>query len=327
VVLLVDGTVAAEREFAPGARHAAKRDLTARHSRRQAHDPPGNRGADWATIGRITLSPFGPALRAMGKIGRNSAVLWLRRAGNDTPPTGQNGVTGIVTLPASPPETIASSGGTRAPAGNCQKASATVSAGQSLSLTTPAVSDDVAAYVIPAGTSTRTNMADQTTLSPGDYTRLATEAETNLRAHVLAKWYPAAVDRERGGFHQNFAEDWSRAPGDERGIVYQSRLTWLASQAALRYPDQARSYVAYARHGFDFLHDRLWDREHGGFFLVARRERQPEVEKHAYGNAFGIYAVVAAYQATRDARALDLAQTRLCLAGNPRARPQKRRLL
>jgi hypothetical protein len=72
-------------------------------------------------------------------------------------------------------------------------------------------------YVIPAGTSTRTNMADQTTLSPGDYTRLATEAETNLRAHVLAKWYPAAVDRERGGFHQNFAEDWSRAPGDERG--------------------------------------------------------------------------------------------------------------
>jgi hypothetical protein len=104
VVLLVDGTVAAEREFAPGERDTPQNvTLTASIPAGKHTIRLENRGADWATIGRITLSPFGPALRAMGKIGRNSAVLWLRRAGSDTPPTGQNGVTGTVTLPGLAP--------------------------------------------------------------------------------------------------------------------------------------------------------------------------------------------------------------------------------
>lgn len=143
-----------------------------------------------------------------------------------------------------------------------------------------------------------------------EYLRLSGEVEANLRQHILAKWFPKAVDRERGGFYQNFAEDWSRGENNDRGIVYQSRLTWVAAQAALRYPAEAETYRGHARHGLSFLADTLWDTEKGGGFLWSLTGTWAERggEKHAYGVAFGIYASCAVYQATGDAAALDLAR-------------------
>lgn len=69
------------------------------------------------------------------------------------------------------------------------------------------------------------------TPSTGELLQIAAEVEDNLHRQVLAQWFPRAVD-PAGGFHQNYAEDWSRLPGDDRSVVYQSRLTWLAAQAA-----------------------------------------------------------------------------------------------
>ena len=132
--------------------------------------------------------------------------------------------------------------------------------------------------------------------------RLADEVEDNLRRHVLGKWFPQAVDRERGGFHQNFREDWTRSTTrNEKSLVYQSRLSWLATQAARRYPAEAEAYLGYARHGLDFLAGVLWDPEHGGFFWAVDENGRPNtergVEKHVYGIAFGIYAAAAASDA------------------------------
>ena len=125
----------------------------------------------------------------------------------------------------------------------------------------------------------------------------------------MAKWFPAAVNRERGGFDQNFAADWTKLPGDERSIVYQSRLTWTASQAALRLPAEEFIYRNHARHGLQELRDRMWDARDGGFYWqVENGVAQRNGEKHVYGNAFAIYALSAAYRATRDPEALRLAQ-------------------
>ena len=143
-----------------------------------------------------------------------------------------------------------------------------------------------------------------------DYRLLADNVETNLKQHVLAKWFPASLDREHGGFYQNFREDWTRDSKNDKGLVYQSRLTWIAAQSAIRYPEQAETYRNASRHGLDFLDGTLWDKEKGGFFWALDEKGQPERngEKHVYGIAFGIYAAAACYQATQDVRALELAK-------------------
>lgn len=146
--------------------------------------------------------------------------------------------------------------------------------------------------------------------TPATYRQLADDVEANLTQHVLAKWFPATLDSEHGGFYQNFREDWSRDPKNDKGLVYQSRLTWIAAQAAMRYPAQSVQYRDAALRGLDFLESKLWDKEHGGFFWALDENGQPERggEKHVYGISFGIYAAVACYQATQEPRALALAK-------------------
>jgi cellobiose epimerase len=144
------------------------------------------------------------------------------------------------------------------------------------------------------------------------YRRLADETEANLRTEVLSKWFPAAMDEKNGGFFENFGEDWTRGNDRSRGIVYESRLTWTAAQAAERFPDKADLYLAQTRHGLAFLRDKLWDQKNGGFFWAVNLDGQPnnaaEARKQGYGNAFGIYAAAANYKATHDEAALDLAK-------------------
>jgi mannobiose 2-epimerase len=148
--------------------------------------------------------------------------------------------------------------------------------------------------------------------TPEAYRGIAVQVEANLARDVLAKWFPAAVDRDAGGFYENFREDWSRGPTGQKSIVYQSRLTWLSAQAAARFPDRSAEYLAATRHGVAALADKLWDKDKGGFFWAVddagRPTRERGDEKHAYGIAFGIYAAASSHAVTKDAAALELAQ-------------------
>jgi mannobiose 2-epimerase len=94
-------------------------------------------------------------------------------------------------------------------------------------------------------------------------------------------------------------------------IVTQSRHTWVNAKAAMRYPEK-KFYQEAAKIGFHFLADKMWDKQYGGFFtLVTRDGYLPPgsvVNKEAYGNAFGIYALCAYYQLTQDTSALALAK-------------------
>ena len=42
-----------------------------------------------------------------------------------------------------------------------------------------------------------------------------------LRQELTEHWYPAAVDRVHGGFHENFARDWTPRPDENKFLVYQ----------------------------------------------------------------------------------------------------------
>jgi mannobiose 2-epimerase len=144
------------------------------------------------------------------------------------------------------------------------------------------------------------------------YRRLAAEMDDNLRRQVVDKWLPRSEDKARGGFQQNFAEDWSLIARDDRAVVYQARVTWLAAQAAKRYPAERAKFQALSNHGLAFLSGHLWDAEKGGFFwgLNPTAPYAPERfgEKHIYGHAFAIYALAENYAATGNSESLELAK-------------------
>ena len=140
----------------------------------------------------------------------------------------------------------------------------------------------------------------------------ADELDAYLTRHVLAPRFPACVDREHGGFHANFATDWTRQPDRHRFIVYQARNTWNAATIALARPASRDEYLGYTRHGVAFLRDRMWDREHGGFFDAVALDGTPETAgggtKMTYGQAFAVYALALAHRATGDSGSLELAR-------------------
>lgn len=157
-------------------------------------------------------------------------------------------------------------------------------------------------------------LAQTATPAPGPetYRRLADEIERHWKHDLLPKWFPRCVDQEHGGFFPHFREDWSPGDQNDKTLVFQSRMTWVAAQVALRYPELRAEYRKHTQHGLDFLARVMWDREHGGFFWsldeTGKTSPRHGTEKHVYGIAFAIYGTSAAYEATKDERALELAK-------------------
>ena len=147
-----------------------------------------------------------------------------------------------------------------------------------------------------------------TRLSPKE-TRLAiaSQMETSLRTGVLAKWYPQAVDSLHGGFLTTFTYDFKPTGPQDKFIVTKARHTWTTAKAAKDFQKETQ-LLACSRQGFQFLRDVMWDKTYGGFYsLVTRDGKVKSTTKEAYGNAFGIYALAAYYEASGDTAALNLA--------------------
>lgn len=140
---------------------------------------------------------------------------------------------------------------------------------------------------------------------------LAAVFDISLKKGILDAWYPRVIDSAAGGYYSNLAYDWKVMSDQPKMLVSQTRQVWTSSQAALFYHDTL--YTKYARHGFLFLKDHMWDKMYGGFFnLRSRNGGYPNEsyrdEKRAYGNSFAIYALVSYYQLTHDTMALEYAK-------------------
>ena len=145
-----------------------------------------------------------------------------------------------------------------------------------------------------------------------DYLKLAAEVQNALYTEVINVWFPRSVDHEHGGFHTHFTRDWQWAPSDGKSSVMQGRMTWVASQVVLRDPKLKAEFLPIVQHGVSYLENVMWDKQDGGFFwgLDDDGHITPEFTggKHLYGIAFCIYGLAAAYQATGDPKALELAK-------------------
>jgi len=144
------------------------------------------------------------------------------------------------------------------------------------------------------------------------YLKLSAEVDDALHTDVLGVWFPRSIDHEHGGFHSHFTREWQWAPSDGKFSVFQGRMTWVASQVVLREPKLKDEYLPFVRQGVDFLQNVMWDKQDGGFFwgLDDDGHVTPQFTdgKHLYGIGFCIYGLAAAYQATGDPRALELAK-------------------
>lgn len=138
--------------------------------------------------------------------------------------------------------------------------------------------------------------------------QLIPRIEQNLRETIIRFWFPRSIDREAGGYNVHFGPAGEPIPGRSKAIVTQARTLWLASRL-LRSRFAEPGHREAADHGFRFLRDVMWDREHGGFFweLDASAQKVLRPDKHLYGQAFAIYALAEYYLATGRDEALDLA--------------------
>ena len=141
---------------------------------------------------------------------------------------------------------------------------------------------------------------------------LAAELDAYLWKHVLSPRFPRCVDKDHGGFHTNYARDWSPLEDQSRFIVYEARVVWTAATVARLRPERRVEYLAYVRHGVRYLADVMWDREHGGFHTLVDLAGRPVAggfpSRPVYGQAFAIYGLAAAHAATGDAEPLELAR-------------------
>jgi mannobiose 2-epimerase len=134
--------------------------------------------------------------------------------------------------------------------------------------------------------------------------KLSKKIDTLLRDELITHWYPHAINRERGGFHQSMSRDWSLKQDDDVFLVYQARMTWTAAAFAEYSPDNHGEFAKYAHHGIAFLDTVLRDKQFGGFHWVLGRDGKLDTtkgdEKHVYGTSFVVYAGSKTHQVTAD---------------------------
>jgi len=145
--------------------------------------------------------------------------------------------------------------------------------------------------------------------------KLAAEFQHSLFQKLLDPWYPRAVDTAYGGYLSNLSYDFKPFGKQDKYIVTQTRNVWTLSEVVSRYPKYRSTYGPWAKQGVQFLRDKIWDKQYGGFYSLVSREGDPVRHandpftgtKTAYGNAFSIYGLAVYSEVFKDSAAHNLA--------------------
>jgi mannobiose 2-epimerase len=148
-----------------------------------------------------------------------------------------------------------------------------------------------------------------------DNQKVFDEISASLNKELINAWYPRTIDSIHGGFLSDFDYKWEMKGPQNKMIVTQSRHVWTCSTVAEFYPEKKDYYLKIARHGVQFLKDKMWDTKLGGFFTLVDQQgnvlksgNPDRIMKEAYGNAFAIYGLSAYVRQTNDTSALSLAK-------------------
>jgi len=128
------------------------------------------------------------------------------------------------------------------------------------------------------------------------------ECRRHLTTELLPFWLDRCKDDKNGGFITHFDKDGKDSGEDEKSMLAQARTVYsMASAHRAGYGDGR--CAEYASHGVDFLIDKMWDSEYGGFFWITDRAGNVTCDKKIlYGLSFIIYALSEYTMATGDKR-------------------------
>ena len=137
---------------------------------------------------------------------------------------------------------------------------------------------------------------------------LKAEAENHLLNELLPFWTSRMKDEVNGGFLTHFDKN-----GLDTGEVEKSLIshTWCiyTIASAHRAGYGAGKLADLARHGVDFLINKMWDPQHGGFFWMMNRKGEVKIDqKIIYGHSFAIYCLSEYTLATGDKRGREYAE-------------------
>ncbi|MBR1741507.1 MAG: AGE family epimerase/isomerase [Lachnospiraceae bacterium] len=132
-----------------------------------------------------------------------------------------------------------------------------------------------------------------------------------IRKHLTEKIIPfwkGLRDDEFGGYYGYLGYDLKLDKKAEKGCILNSRITWFFSNAYMVLGEEG--LLGEAKHGFEFMREHCFDKQDGGIFWSLNYDGTPlDMTKHTYNQAFGIYALSAYYEASKDEEALSLAKS------------------
>jgi len=141
-----------------------------------------------------------------------------------------------------------------------------------------------------------------------EVTRLRDEAENHLVNELLPFWTSRMVDQKNGGFITHFDKDGKDSGEDEKSLIAQTRCLYTLSSAH-RAGYGGGKLADLAKHGADFLINKMWDREYEGFYWMMDRKGNVKIDKKIiYGQSFAIYCLSEYTLATGDRRGIEYAE-------------------
>jgi mannose 2-epimerase len=133
------------------------------------------------------------------------------------------------------------------------------------------------------------------------------EAENHLVNELLPFWTSRMMDLKNGGYLTHFDEKGNDTGEDEKSLIAQTRCLYTLSSAHRAGYGNGK-LADMARHGVDFLLEKMWDKEHGGFFWMLDRKGNVKIDqKIIYGHSFAIYSLSEYTLATGDRRGVEYA--------------------
>ncbi len=144
--------------------------------------------------------------------------------------------------------------------------------------------------------------SDAALMSPERVAQLLATYRDGLLHSTLPFWFPRCVDEEHGGFMFSRDRDGSLLDTD-KAIWLLGRAAWLL--ATLYSEVEPRpEWLAWSRHGIDFLRRHGFDRDGRMFFLVDREGQPLRKRRYIFSETFMIAALAAYGRAAGDAAAV-----------------------
>lgn len=145
-------------------------------------------------------------------------------------------------------------------------------------------------------------------MQKGEINNYLKEVENYLVNKLLPFWTTRMIDYRNGGYITHFDKDGNDTGEDEKSLIAQSRSVYTLSSAH-RAGYGEDEYAKLARHGVDFMINKMWDEKNGGFYWMMDRAGNVIVDKKIlYGHSFAIYCLCEYTLATGDPRGIKYAE-------------------